>query len=280
MIYIFVALTHEARPLIRCLDLKKADGFPHFSVWTSPEKNLLLTVTGSGPVSAAVASAAVFALRPPGPADHILNTGICAGLENAQKDTCYLCSSITETDTGRVFYPDLLWRHSFPEAALCTGSRVLSDPDDPALTGFMRGTVPLLYDMEAAAIYQSAAIYAGPHQMSFLKTVSDCGDGTFPTPQDVSALMENSLSAILSYLDALPDAADEEPSLSLFPQLSRDLHCSVSMQHMLRQYLHYAELTGCPYQESIARMYEDGLLPCKDRKEGKKILEQIRSILL
>ena len=280
MIYIFTALFPEAKPLISHLGLKRSADQERFPVYTSPDQEFLLAVTGTGPVSAAIVSSYVFTCRKPQPSDHIVNVGVCAGLGTAQAGECYLCTSLGETDTGKSYYPDLLWKHSFPEAALFTGSRILSDPDDSSIAGYIDKDRPLLYDMEATALYQSASVYAGPHQMSFLKIVSDRADGHVPSAKEVSELVGKHLPAVLAYIDRLPDSAQEAPSLPMLEQLSEDLHCSVSMKYMLQQYLTWAALSNSSPEEKIRQLYAAGTLPCKDRKEGKKILEQLRSFLL
>lgn len=280
MIYFFTALFPEARPLIDHLGLKRSGDFAHFQVWMSESGDYLLAVTGVGQVPAAIVSSSVFTTHPPGPCDHILNIGICAGGDISQTGDCFLVSSITETDTGRSYYPDLLWKHSFPEAALYSGTRILKDPDDPVLAGYRCEGIPLLYDMEAAALYQSAAVYAGPHQMTFLKIVSDRGDGRFPSAAEVSELVTEHLPEICQYLEGLPASGQQPQDPPLLEALSADLHCSVTMQHTLRQYLVWAALSGSSLDEKIQEMYTDGILPSKDRKEGKKILEQLRSYLL
>ena len=278
MFYIFTALFSEEKPFISQLGLKKAPYPDRHPVYASPDQEYLLAVTGSGPVSAAIVSSAVFTCRPPVPGDHIVNIGICAGLDIAQNGDCFLCSSITEADTGRIYYPDLLWKNDFPEAALSSGSRILKNTADWPIPS-VQGNLPLLYDMEAAAIYQSAAVYAGPHQISFLKIVSDKGDGMFPTSEEVRVLIENQLPAVIQYIGNLPTDTERPPDLPLFDQLSEDLHCSVSMQQILRQYLTWAALSGISMEDKIHLFYESGILPCKDRKEGKKILEQFKSQL-
>lgn len=280
MIYIFTALFPEARPLIGRLGLKRSPDQQHFSAWISEDHEYLLAVTGPGPISAAIVSSSVFTIRPPAKDDYIVNIGICAGIGMDQTGQCFLCSSVTDTDSGRSYYPDLLWKHSFPEAALCSGSRVLTDSGDPFLASRCRKGTPLLYDMEAAALYQSSAVYAGPHQMSFLKIVSDKGDGSFPSPEEVTGLTAKWLPQICRYMEELPGPGQQPPDSPLLESLSADLHCSVTMQHTLRQYLIWASLTASSLEEKIQEMYTSGVLPCKDRKEGKKILEQLRSFLL
>lgn len=101
-----------------------------------------------------------------------------------EKGVAYLCSKITEEATQKTFYPDILYRHPFPEAAVVTGmnvrrkasvseEHVCQKADMPQNTD-TANPVKLcdtelynieLYDMEAAAGYQAAHHFFGPHQM-------------------------------------------------------------------------------------------------------------------
>ena len=56
MIYIFTALFPEAKPLISGLGLKRHADQDRFPVYTSPDQEYLLAVTGTGPVIAAIVS--------------------------------------------------------------------------------------------------------------------------------------------------------------------------------------------------------------------------------
>ena len=107
----------------------------------------------------------------------------------------YHIHRITDAATKRDFYPDMLLNTGLPEASLITGAKLLTAQDtwaqvdaqrdkksrqgttDDAVQGTLadRLAAPLLYDMEAAAIYQAASMFLGPHQMNFLRIVTDQG---------------------------------------------------------------------------------------------------------
>ena len=80
MIYVFMALYAEAKPLIEKLDLKKNNSRFKFIQYESPE--ICLTITGVGSIAASTAVGAVCASRDIDAADILVNIGSCAGGAN------------------------------------------------------------------------------------------------------------------------------------------------------------------------------------------------------
>ena len=233
--------------------------------------------------------------------------GICAGAEQ-KKGVAYLCSKITEEATQKTFYPDILYRHPFPEAAVVTGmnvrrkasvseEHVCQKADMPQNTD-TANPVKLcdtelynieLYDMEAAAGYQAAHHFFGPHQMFFIKIISDNGVQEKMSADTVRELVQAQIGQIAQAVEwfaaAERDYAREQQVLSQEEQrqaerLSHDMHCSAVMEAELFQLLKYCRLSGIDYEDIIRDGYAAGSLPCKDKKEGKRCLEQLRKELL
>ena len=117
MIYIFMALYAEAKPLIKKLDLKKINSRFKFTQYESPE--ICLTITGVGSIAASTAVGAVCASRDIGEMDILVNIGSCAGSASSLHGI-YLIHKITDSVTGRTYYPDMLYRHMFKEAEIVT----------------------------------------------------------------------------------------------------------------------------------------------------------------
>ena len=144
--------------------------------------------------------------------DAIINVGICAG--DYEPGQVFICNKITEEATGRTFYPDMILRSSLPERELVTVPTAIRKPiheQEPDLTleayinvntNANKGSRNMaLYDMEAAAIYQAANLYVGPHRMGFIKAVSDNGDIEGLTPDFIKKLMAEAVDDIASYVD-------------------------------------------------------------------------------
>ena len=141
-----------------------------------------------------------------------------------------------------------------------------------------------LYDMEAAAIYQAGSYYFGPHQMMFLKVVSDKGAAAEVSKEKITHLMETYQEVLFDFIEGLPaiiygnqrkaNALQQEEMR--IETLCADLHCSKVMRDSLTQHIHYWELAGSNYTSVIQDMYREGLLPCKDKREGKSCFEELK----
>lgn len=298
MIYVMMALYQEAHGLIRELELKKNTAYAPFEVFDNESAGIRLVVTGVGEIAAAAATAAVCARDGADAADFLINIGCCAagGCEPADRDMdsgygaahaaqtgdLYVCHKITEQATGKTFYPDILYRHPWKERELVTGMQ-------PLQRAAAHGA---LYDMEAAAVYQAGIRFFSPDRMIFLKVVSDSGVAGQErmTAETLAGLLEQHVKEVAAFLTNLREAADEEETLrndgilqedeAVLERLFAALHCSQTMRASARQYITYAALTGYDWKAELEEWYARGLLPCKDRREGKVRLEELKQVLL
>ena len=298
MIYVMMALYQEAHGLIRELELKKNTAYAPFEVFDNESAGIRLVVTGVGEIAAAAATAAVCARDGADAADFLVNIGCCAagGCEPADRDMdsgygaahaaqtgdLYVCHKITEQATGKTFYPDILYRHPWKERELVTGMQ-------PLQRAAAHGA---LYDMEAAAVYQAGIRFFSPDRMLFLKVVSDSGVAGQErmTAETLAGLLEQHVKAVAGFHANLWKAADEEEALrsggilqedeAVLEQIFAALHCSQTMRASARQYITYAALTGYDWKAELKEWYARGLLPCKDRREGKVRLEELKQVLL
>lgn len=298
MIYVMMALYQEAHGLIRELELKKNTAYAPFEVFDNESAGIRLVVTGVGEIAAAAATAAVCARDGADAADFLVNIGCCAagGCEPADRDMdsgygaahaaqigdLYVCHKITEQATGKTFYPDILYRHPWKERELVTGMQ-------PLQRAAAHGA---LYDMEAAAVYQVGIRFFSPDRMLFLKVVSDFGIAGQErmTAEALTGLLEQYVKEVAAFLTNLREAADEEETLrndgilqedeAVLERLFAALHCSQTMRASVRQYITYAALTGYDWKAELKEWYARGLLPCKDRREGKVRLEELKQVLL
>lgn len=304
MIYVVTALYQEAHGFIRELELKKNTAYAPFEVFDNENAGIRLVVTGVGEIAAAAVVAAVCARDGADAADFLINIGCCAaanagvdsgcetvdsGMDSgsgaahaAQTGDLYLCHKITEQATGKTFYPDILYRHPWKERELVTGMQ-------PLQRAAAQG---VLYDMEAAAVYQAGIRFFSPDRMLFLKVVSDSGVAGQErmTAETLAGLLEQYVKEVAAFLTNLREAADEEETLrndgilqedeTVLERLFAALHCSQTMRASARQYITYAALTGYDWKAELEEWYARGLLPCKDRREGKVRLEELKQVLL
>lgn len=289
MIYIFVALYPEAKPIICRLGLKKEKVNFGFPVYAGGKLELRLVITGTGSIAAAAAVGSTLAYYHADKGDRgditLINFGSCAG--RGRVGEVYICNKIVDCISKHTFYPDILYHHDFPESYVVTELDVLKD----GLGG--EG----LHDMEAAAVYQAGARLLGPHQMIFIKVISDAGEGGGLCAEKLEEIMETGAEILLKYLTECgllnlsgKEQTESEESKIMetnreiceqeFEQLCAQLHCSETMRIALRQCLKYWSLSGTDYQRVLRQMREQKELPCRDRREGKKRFGELKKRLL
>lgn len=350
MIFVFCALYPEAAALISHYGLKKDTAENRFQVFFDTEREICLTVTGAGEIAAAAAVSRICTKYHAGRGDILVNLGSCAAVAmpavgEYHPETCggedaeclraaaalpghaFLCNRLTEAATGKTFYPDILYRHRFCERGIVTGMNLIDAtkagfstglcgvPDETAAACAQNGV--FLYDMEAAAIYQAGAYFFGPHQMSFIKIVSDVEELTTESAsadgrperaalgksapgnpaagnlskEELIRLTEANLEGVTAYIDLLRAAETEGYGgaasaaaggydAAFANKLCRDFCCSQTMKSALCQYLRYCALAGLDYRAAAETMYRDGRLPCRDKREGKLRLEEFKRQLL
>lgn len=291
MLTIYCALFAEAREIIGIFQLKKENEKHHFEVFSDVEKGIRVVITGVGAVAAATAVAEISTCYPPESTDLVCNFGSCGAGKEIPVGTIYLCNKLKEEISGRTFYPDICYRHPFAEAELisCVQIRAAGEMESDQNEERQR-----LHDMEAAAIYQAANYYYGPHQMIFLKVVSDHGVDAKQTGDMrtyMAALMKNASAAVCPYFEMLCEISRAQEKVhcrqALFrrkveeeaAQLGEELHCSAVMRGELRQLLFYWNLTGTDYETVLEDYRRQERLPAKDKREGKRILDELKARL-
>ncbi len=282
MIYIFTALYCEAHIFIRHFNLIKNQEDTWFQQFYNETAGIRLTITGVGEIAAAAVVGSVCSVYKPSQNDLLLNIGICA--HTTKNDGMFLCNKIVEKATGRTFYPDMLYRHNFSEGTVTTSMKpYISDNGvTQAPSGLLAET---LYDMEAAAVYQTGIHYFGPHQMIFLKLVSDTGAIEEVNKEQTVLLLEQYKDSIFDYIGQISAITskigrrkrvlprEEETFIESF---CMDLHCSKAMKDSMKQYIHYLKLIKKDYVSIIQNMYDEKLIPCKDKREGKRCFEEFK----
>lgn len=277
MIYLFIAVYAEAKPLIQRFQLKKVDNKNPFDEFHNEEAGICLVLTGVGSISAATAVSNICSCYSVSEEDFLINFGSCAGEDVG---AIFLCNKLTEKATKRTFYPDILWKHPFQEKEIITESVILD-------RGIEQEDV--LYDMEASAIYQAASFFVAPHQMFFVKVVSDKGEGAAVKVQQLQSLLEQHMDTLEDFFKELKVISDikktkrqvfSDAESQKLQRFCEDLHCSKTMEAAVWQCARYGKLSGLAYESVIDKMYQEELLPCKDKREGKVYFEEFRKQLL
>jgi nucleoside phosphorylase len=313
MIYIFAALHSEVRSLISDFDLKKSESVVGSFVQFKND-DILLTLTGTGPVRVAVAVGAVLGKESYGnwsdePITVLIGSAalLCKKKNSTEGgktvpikigDVCII-NKLTNLDSGRTFYPDMILKTDIPEASIITGSKLL---DNGSFTGGE------LYDMEAAAFYEAAAEFTSPDKIHILKLISDMGEASAVTRESIENQFMRKAGNIREYVSLLQKKESEDYDSScevlwktadkLAARVAIDGKFSVTMENELRQILKYAVLseedkaeiseTGklesqstshIGISEMIDGLYQDKKLPARDKRAGKEILNELRKYI-
>ncbi|MBO4687772.1 MAG: hypothetical protein J5636_04600 [Clostridiales bacterium] len=275
MLFIVCALHCEAKPVIETLGLKRDRSSNAFEIYSSDRYCLI--VSGMGVIHAS--SAVTYLLtknRFDNHTDMLINFGSCAGKEPG----LYLINKITDSATGRDYYPDLIYdlsSYGLPitsERALVTSYQVVSGLEDP----------DTLYEMEAAAVFSAASRFVSPHRMVFLKFVSDQGvdDPKKITSEYLTECASSYTPALLEVFGALSLMVEPVTSFdeALFEKTCEELCASETMKHQLRNLFTYAEVSGQDLAVLLSSLHEEGKLPTNSKREGKVVLDEIRNQLL
>ena len=282
MIYIFSAFYAEAKNIIDHYGLKKEKSPETVRFDVFANDSIRLVITGVGEINAAAAVSNIGGAYGISTDDEILNVGCGAGFGN---ETClgsiFLGNKLTEQMTGRTFYPDMLMKTNLMECEIVTVTRVLNEGRDS-----------VVYDMEAAAVYQAAAFFVGPHRMHFIKLVSDAGERIDQSKiTELFALQEEK---ICGYIDMLLSVGGNKASIDEktkgkntvaksawnMDRLISDMRCSKVMGDQLAQLIKYCRLSGIDYKAVLDEYYTKGMLPCESKREGKKCLFELKQRLL
>lgn len=174
------------------------------------------------------------ALFKPEPNPIIVNIGI-AGHKSYPLGGLWLINKIADNDTGRRFYPPLVFTPPCPTAELITFAKPQENYPDLALC-----------DMEASAFYETAARFTTGEFIQCLKIVSD--NEQSPTqavnPAQVSALIAAQFANVNLILQQLTEFAHllTFDKVIGFEQINQQHHFTVNQQIQLKKLLHRNQL--------------------------------------
>ena len=195
------------------------------------------------------------------PSDYVINVGCAAGLSGG----CYMVNSVTEQDTGRRFYPDMLVGSSLPEAPLITSSSIVTEPKP----GY-------LYDMEAAIICGHVMKKTAPSRISIIKAVSDDGIRR-PSANEVTSLIRGYRDEIGKIIDSLCRETEPVNYMPLPESVIDELRLSQYMKCEFEDLVHYCVASGNidKLNGILDEMRASGTLPVKDKRQGRRVLDEI-----
>ncbi len=200
------------------------------------------------------------------PQDKVLNIGISGS--KRETGSAYIASSVS-MEGKKKLYPDIALWQKLPVSELVTVTEVKKEMSDD-----------LLYDMEGYLIAEWALKVIPPSSVCLLKIVSDSGK-EFPSKQEITDLVRSHLTEIKVIAEHM--SLEERPCgyTCLAEDVTEQLRLTEYMRNELCDLMHYARVSD---KEDVLLGVIDGLrrsgrIPCKSKKEGRQILDEILSSL-
>ncbi len=226
-IFIYTALTCEAKCFIDHFNLKKDVTVRPFAVYLNDD--ICLTVTGLGKHAMAAGVAYTQALFAVVENPVMLNIGI-AGHEYHPLGGLFLIDKIIDNDTQKSYYPSLIFSPPCPTGSIKTSSISQINYDQQHLC-----------DMEASAFYDTAIRFSSIEFIFCLKVISDNRSSPIENIQanQVSALIASHFARVKSVLFRAAAMAEtiNEPECRLFEQLTERYHFTVNERAQLKNHL-------------------------------------------
>ena len=192
---LIAALTCEASPIIKALDLKPISYLSGFSLYRG--EGTTLVISGIGSENSAAATNYLMGHTPS--IKSIINFGICGATSNFKKATIVTPSKIVNLSTQDTFFPEILVKGG-AIGTLGTADETVTSPMNDVD----------FYDMEGAGIYAAAIRYLIP---SFLKVVSDNLTDLPQTKDEVTTIINSQKDHILSFIQLIRELPILEPTL-------------------------------------------------------------------
>ena len=160
----------------------------------------------------------------------------------------------------------------------------------------------LLYDMESTAVFQSANAFLSLENLFFLRSATDFGVGELEREELESGQLgsgktvpemlreqmrkeEEKVFSFLSHVERLDaekekEREKEEAFLRESTTLAEELRLSFVLEKKLERLLSYAESLSSEWKSYFQKKREEGLLPCRDKRGGQKVLSDFTAWLL
>ena len=197
--------------------------------------------------------------------DHITNIGVCAG---ANVGEIYLCNKI---NCKKTFYPDLFIPSNFTQNEITTVDYVIDEDE-------VKAHPNMLYDQEAAIIFENAQKCIAPHQISFLKIVSDSGITDFEKiKKAIPQLIENKIPEIEAFISSSQkffSKIDRKEEIKNLEKYSEMLKCTATMKAQFAQLLRYAQICNIDVED----FFKD--IKVTSKKDSLKILDELKNFLI
>lgn len=263
---LIVALPIEAKPWISQLGLKEDPSFFPYSVFSG--KELTLVVSGSGKIRSAMAT--TFALsRCSSLPEIVWNFGIAAdSSKNRKLGSVYLQNKISDWETGKSVYPDMLVNYRIPESSLVTVGKPNENPADGSLV-----------DMEGFGFFLAASKFLPKNRIHSLKIVSDFLESQLLDTKSITTIIEAQIETLQSIVTFIPPTSRSVLDADASAWLDRQIESlrltetqKKEAQNMFRGFI----LRGGDWKE-ISEKFQ--VSPFDQKEEAKKYYAKLKRLL-
>jgi len=281
MILLIAAMKPEADPLIRFYRLKKDMTVTAFPVFRND--SVALVISGTGKLRSAAASAMLLTMYTSRKDDTLLvNIGFAGSrTRSVVPGQLFVIHKITDADTGRDYYPDVLPETGLPRAELTTFPRPVFETPEDSSKEALEGRI-VLCDMEAAGIMEASARFLETQQVLILKVVSDLLSPDGLTADVLKGYMDDRVSDLAKTIQTVYEEnlryrkvlfADETAKLTEVCQM---LKFTKDMTRQLERILMKVCLSG---GDAMPVLDEARTFTVFTKTEGKRVFEHIGSQL-
>ena len=276
MIYIVVALFHEAKTFINYYNLKQVNNTTKFRIYKNDD--ISLVITGTGPINAAIGTTYILTSSSVNSNDILLNVGICGSADKSfDIGQVMLCNKIIDNSSGKSFYPDIIFKHPFKEATVETFNNPIINNGKKSLL-----TAGQLVDMEASGIFEAASMFISLQNIYFIKIVSDYLNSDSITSSNINELIGKNINDIGIWLRTIEKEICYKnyhigmQDKQMLESICERLKLSVTMRHQLFEFSKlYCIRTG----KDLGFMNDYLNIECNSKNEGKKYFAEIKKRL-
>lgn len=275
IIYHFVS-KREAQPFIDELKLKYIQdiNMRHVSMYGNDEA--MAVISGPGRIRSCAALAMRFSSSNfQNPKFYtIVHVGTVGTYTNAVPGELYQAVKITENTTGRIFFPDMVFKNDFKKCELITADSMLEHTGDENSNRVQN--LPVLYDLEGSGFLQGCEYSPIFNNTFIFKIVSSNGAdisttvAPFMKPiHDFVTSVDNRLNDLLENYNLRHDFV--ECLQDVFSIVSKSSFFTESLCHMLFQMILYRLSMDLDCKEILKSL--DIVLQCDPPKSKKQLHE-------
>ena len=270
MISIVTALMLEAKPIIEHFKLKKDIDIHPYPVYRNSDISLI--VSGIGKIKSAMAAVYLLSVYNTTKNDSLLNIGFCgASKTNYDIGSLLLINKVTDMDTKKDYYPDVLININIPQVSLQCFQQTISNNE---------WDNEFYCDMESTGIMEVANKFIYAHNVVLLKIISD-----FLQPKNLDNkilkkyitdnmhLIENTINE-MKQNNSFIKASTSVDEIAF--GIAKNLMFSESMKKMFLKEITKASNKGLDVQKILEPFSN---IKANSKTEGKKIFEKINQKL-